>query len=208
MAQPKKATFVDDATDLDNSSVDEFPEEFTSNSSATLALDESSLDDFDLGQFKERDSHEYQKDNPPGGTWVKEDEWSYKIFVNEQDSRKGDINPQGRTLLIFTGRPKVRVVNNIDYDPILSFRISPDLRYKDPEDADGREDQKDLASRLWTMAKEKMYLEMKGAMPQKLRDITDMLRYDEYEVRSMKGDNGPVVLEVRTKQQQRRGRRG
>lgn len=195
MAQPKKAQFQDDPKDHD-----EFPEEFT-HDEAESTLSDDIIETISLDGIDERDQQEYRKLNPPAGEWLKEEEWQFKKFTNRQDSLPGDLDPQGRTLLTFIGVPRARVVDGQDYDPVLLLRISPDIRYKQDEP-----DKVDRAYTLWLQAKE-MYLALKGARPKMIGDIIKMLQYDEYTVRTMKGDSGPIILDVRAKREGRGQRR-
>lgn len=159
----------------------------------TLSLDQLNDLSFDDG----RDEVERAKINPPTGDWEKEDRWKFEKRVNAADSVHGDIDPSGRTFLNIVGKPKQREANGISYEPTLFLRISPDIRYKQD-----KPNEVDMAYKLFLRAKD-MYTEMHSEKPTKLGQLITMLEEDNYVLRTMNGDNGAVVVDVKMKRSRR-----
>jgi len=163
----------------------------SNNSSGTLSLDQLNEMAFD----NSRDEEELAKINPPTGDWKKTDRWLFEdknIKVNSEDCMPDDVSKgNGRTTFNFMGKPDPRNVAGIEYQPVLFLRISPDVRRKKdkPEEVD-------MAYKLFLKAKE-MYITMHGEKPRTFRQLITMLEEDSYILRTMNGDNGPVVVDIK-----------
>lgn len=160
-----------------------------------------SLDELDArGIDEERDEQERAKIDPPSGNWLKEakQKWTYEKRVYPNDKHNDDRDPSGRTVLNFYGKPAPREDNNITYQPTLFLRISPDCRYKQEA---GREHEHDNSYKLWLGAKD-LFVSMYGRRP-RISEIVTMLTEEEYIVRTMKGDSGPIVVSLQDPNQER-----
>ena len=181
--------------DEGDESVPPIPTQFTADDRSSSSI---SIDDLNSIGFNDaRDEAERARLDPPTGDWIKDDRWKFELRRNEQDSELGDIDPLGRTMLTFTGKCVSRDANGITYDPMMFLRVSPDARYKveEPEKAD-------MAYRLFLKAKD-LYLTLKGEKIRSVAQMRDMLAEDEYVVRTMKGDNGLVIVDIKPKQKER-----
>jgi|SRR5262245_5474868 len=193
---PTKAQFDDD-------DIPDIPEEYTADadaSSTTLSWDDLA----GVGLDAKSANADYIKMNPPTGDWLKDDRWEFDrikgISHREDDHRDGDISPHGRTFISVMGRPAPRVVNGIDYQPLLFLRVSPDKRYKD-----GADDEKapfDLAYKLYLRSRE-AYLSIHGQELTNLQQLVYLHTEDEVVYRTMNGDNGPVIVDVKPKPKKR-----
>jgi hypothetical protein len=105
----------------------------------------------------------------------------------------GDFDPAGRTYLTFIGKPVAREANGLSYEPTLRLRLSPDKRLK----ADAPVI--DTAYKLFLKAKD-AYLEKHSEKASNLAQLRSMLEHDEYFVRTMNGDNGPIIYDLKLKQ--------
>jgi len=175
--------------DINDDDVDAIPEEHIVNdiSNTVSALSVEALNDLTPSN-RQRDELERQKLTHPVGDWVKVDRWEQhdpRIFT--EDSQPGDINPAGRTMLSFSGKCQPRVVNGIEHDPMFFLRISPDLRQNQNNDK-----VPDMAYKLWLRVEE-LYLTLYGAQWETGRQLFTMLTEDTFIIRTMKGDNKPIV---------------
>lgn len=205
MANGNTPVQTDDTTPVNEFTTD--TEEFTVPDVPTLPTDRPatnivegtlSLDDLNsLGFDDSRDETERAKINPPTGDWEKEDRWKFEKRVNAADSVHGDIDPTGRTFLNVVGKPKQREANGISYEPMLFLRLSPDIRYKQDKPAEV-----DMAYKLFLKAKD-MYTEMYSEKPTKLGQLIAMLEEDSYILRTMSGDSGPVIVDMKVKRSRR-----
>lgn len=171
-----------------------------SNGSASSPSVSGSLssDDLDsLGFNDKRDEAERAKINPPAGDWDKEEPWKFEKRVRAGDSQPGDIDPEGRTSLSFWGKPKAKQANGMEYEPTLFIRISPDVRYKEDDPT-----KVDMAYKLFLQAKD-LYISLYEEKPKNLGQLRKMLMEDVYIVRTMNGDTGPIVTNIRAKQRKR-----
>lgn len=172
-------------------------ENYVAGSSPTTS---SSFDDLDDVTFDDsRDEIERAKLYPPPGDWVKSDRWQFRQARYEGDCQPGDINPVGRTMYIFFGKPEVRLDKDRNpHEPILSIRMSPDRRYKqdDPNKVD-------FAYQMYLKAKD-VFLTIKGTKCRKPPELVPFMCDESYLVRTMTGDNGPFVLEVKASREQRK----
>jgi hypothetical protein len=159
-----------------------------------------SIEEFNaLGFNDERDEHERLKLwDAPTGDWEKTDRWKVEKRVYEGDCLPGDIDPMGRTVLNVTGKPKGRVANGIEYTPQLFLRISPDIRYKQD-----KPDEVDNSYKLFLQSKD-TYLAINKEKVRTLGQLVAMLEEDNYIVRTMNGDTGPVSVGVKPRMEQRR----
>lgn len=176
------------------SSVPSVPSEYIADeqngsSSGTLSLDDLG----NIGFNDTQDEAERAKLNPPTGDWEKDDRWEFKKTVNNNDSITGDIDPTGRTYLSFAGKPIARQANGIEYQPMMFIRLSPDRRYKVDKPTDV-----DMAYKLFLKAKD-IYLELKAEKPTKLLNLVTMITEDNIILRTMNGDNGPIVVDIKAK---------
>lgn len=165
-------------------------------SSSTLSFDQLNNMVFD----EERDESEFAKLNPPSGDWKKEDRWDFAekdVRVNVEDSIPGDVDGRGRTTFNFAGKPAARQAHGMEYHPTLFLRISPDIRRKKD-----KPDEVDMAYKLFLKAKE-MYITLKGEKVQKMVQLVDMLVEDNYILRTMNGDSGPVVVDIKVERKVR-----
>jgi hypothetical protein len=158
-----------------------------------------SLDELDERGFNDnRDEMERTKLDAPPGDWFKKERWEFEKRVYANDSMPDDLDPSGRTFFTFKGLPESRVANGgMVYEPNMYLRISPDIRYK----AD-KPDQVDMAYKLFLRCKD-LYLDMKGEKPT-ARKLIAFLEEDEYTVRTMKGDNSPIIVDVKKTVQRKR----
>jgi hypothetical protein len=152
-----------------------------------------------MGFNTDRDELERAKLNPPTGDWKKEDSWEYTRQVMSDDTAEGDIDPKGRTFLVFAGRPLPREANGLSYEPTLRLRISPDMRYKQDKPTDI-----DLAYQLFLKCVD-LYIEKFEEKPSQMAKFRNMLQHDSYYVRTMNGNSGPMIVEVKAKTFQRKG---
>lgn len=150
-----------------------------------------------IGFNNQQDEAEYAKLNPPVGDWVKEDRWQFSTRLNSNDDSPNDINSSGRTTLNFMGKPESRQANGLEYQPMLFLRISPDRRYKQDKPTEV-----DMAYKLFLRAKE-LYLQLNSETPKNIGQLVNMLCEDSFVLRTMNGDNGPVVVDIKAKRQQR-----
>jgi hypothetical protein len=190
---PKPMPVIDNHDDF--GTPDEFmpKDDDGADSNVNANNDSLSLDDLANVAFNEaQDEAEYSKLNPPIGDWIKDDRFQFKKSVNLEDSMPNDID-HGRTYLSFSGKPAPRAANGMEYQPVLFLRISPDLRYK--KDDPGKIDS---AYKLCLRAKE-AYLTSKGEKCKNLAQMVSFLVEDEYVLRTMNGDNGPLVVDIKAK---------
>lgn len=156
----------------------------------------------DLGSFStdtnKADEEEYQKLKPPKGDWQKVEVWKFSHRTNNNDTLPGDIDTSGRTYFNFAGYPLPREANGVEHKPMLFIRVSPDKRSKqnDPN-------KNDMAYTLWLKAKNDLYLALYRELPKTYRQVVDMLENDEYIVRTMNGDSGTVVVDIKAKRGKR-----
>ena len=167
-----------------------------SNGSATLSLDALSEMSFN----DSRDEQELAKLNPPTGDWKKSDRWELEeknIRVNLEDTQPGDVDSRGRTTFTFIGKPDSRSAHGIEYQPVIFLRISPDMRQKrdKPDDVD-------MAYKLFLKSKE-LYMTIHGEKPKTFKQLLSMLEEDTYLLRTMNGDSGPVVVDIKVERQKR-----
>jgi hypothetical protein len=156
-----------------------------------------SLEELDTKGFNDsRDEIERKKINPPVGDWLKVDRWELDKRVRGDDCQPGDLDPTGRTIFNVKGLPEERTVDSISFQPTLFMRISPDCRYRD----DGVPD---MPYKLFIKAKD-LYVQIHGEKVKTYSDLCNMLKHDEYIIRTMNGDNGPVILDIKSKERRRR----
>lgn len=195
----------------DNDDIDDLPTEITdeqvpqgnrsTNSSANgeMVVGGLGLDTWDEKGFNDdRDEIERTKLDAPPGDWFKKERWEFEERVYANDTMPDDLNPAGRTFFTFKGEPESRVANGgMVYTPNMYLRISPDIRYKLD-----KPDVVDMAYKLFLRAKD-LFLDVKGekATPRKL---IMFLSEDEYTVRTMRGDNSPIIVDVKKTVQRRR----
>ena len=188
--------------------IDDLPPELGEESSASMPVSNGSsssssagisLDDLKgLGFNDEQDEYERAKLDAPTGDWEKADRWKIEKRVYVGDCVLGDIDPVGRTVLTVSGKPKPRTANSIEYEPMLFVRISPDRRYKvdKPSEVDN-------AYKLFLQSKD-VYLALKQERVRNIGQLIAMLVEDVYLVRTMNGDNGPIVVGLKAKVERRR----
>lgn len=183
-------------TDLDVPPTFESDEPASSSSNNVVGL---SMDEL-LGKSLDntRDEADYAAMYPPTGDWIKEKSWLVDKFVYTQDQQPGDIDPAGRTFLTFEGFPNSRVANGQEYEPKLRLRISPDKRTKqdNPKEVDS-------AYKLYLEAKE-VYLALHGETCKQMAKLVHCLMHDSYAVRTMRGDQGPLIIQVKDKSKVRK----
>lgn len=190
-SKPVTAMNPDDDKNDDFKMPEEFEADPLPNGEGALSADALNS----MGFNDTQDELERQKMNPPVGDWDKEDRWEYEKRVNSEDRQVGDIDGAGRTFLIFKGKPKSREANGLDYEPMLFLRISPDKRYKQDKPTEV-----DSSYKLFLKVKD-MYIEKKGEKVKNFGQLKSMLEEDSYVVRTMNGDNGAIVVDVRVKRQ-------
>ena len=173
----------------------------SSSNGSSFANSTLSLDQMNEVTFNDdRDEQELAKLNPPTGDWKKSDRWALEqknIRVNLEDCIPGDIDTTGRTTITFIGKPDARSMHGIDYQPVLFLRVSPDMRRKKdkPEEVD-------MAYKLFLKAKE-LYITMHGEKPRTLKQLLAMLEEDSYIIRTMNGDSGPIVVDIKVERPRR-----
>ena len=140
----------------------------------------------------ERDAVERKKLNNPTGDWLKTERWEFAKVVYAGDCVTGDIDPEGRTILTFSGKPDPRQHEGMEYQPTLFLRISPDIRYKKDKPTEV-----DNAYKLYNKAKEDLYLAVHNEKPKQFVQLITMLTDDIYKVRTMNGDNGPIIVDIK-----------
>ena len=205
MATTKPVPMMNPDDDKGNKKVDdtvETPPEFSVDATETTGISTEALNDniFNDKQYED----DYKKMNPPVGDWIKDGRWStYKMVVKGDDSITGDVGLAkkepytGRTYYSVSGRPEVRISENVEHQPMLFFRISPDKRYKQDKPAEF-----DSAYKLFMRARE-VYLTIHGKSMHSEADIKYMFEEDSYVLRTMNGDNGPIVVDMKAKRVQR-----
>lgn len=177
-----------ETTETDNSefNLDETPEEITGPTPELTAEE----DNLFLDAVIDKTEHEelMHKLNPPKGDWVKEDEFERFVFIVKGDCQKGDVNPEGRTKIVFSGYPHARIdQDNNEHQPLLKFYISPDVRY-----STSNPNKLDKATELYQRAIE-MYTSKHGEMPKTRRDLLLMLELDTYVINTWNADTGLQV---------------
>jgi len=198
----------------DNDDIDDIPDEMDdsgtkpSYASATSNGNVSSTSGMSLDELDEKGINEKRDErlraamDPPSGDWFKSDnaraEWEKRVYSN--DHSPDDIDPAGRTFFSFTVEVETRTVGEHNYNPKLFLRISPDVRFK----AD-KPEEIDIAHKLWLRSKD-LYLAVAKERPT-IRKLITFLSEGEYILRTMKGDNSPIVVDVRQRVE-RRGRVG
>lgn len=140
---------------------------------------------------------DFKRLNPPTGDWTKENTWVSTKRVNTEDKMPRDRDKGGRTYYTFSGYPEPRVVDGLEHRPMFFLRVSPDKRFKQDKPQEF-----DLAYKLWTKAVE-LYLSVKGETAKVIGDVCNVLEEDQYIVRSMNGDSGPIAVDIKPKRQQR-----
>ncbi len=153
----------------------------------------------EIGVNEQQDEAERKKLYPPPGDWIKSIDWDYRLARFEGDCQPGDISPSGRTIYVFFGKPEERIDREGNaYQPVLNLRMSPDRRFKQDDPT-----KVDFSYAMYLKAKD-LYLALKGAKMTKQVQLVRMLIEDEYVVRTMNGDSGPFVLEVKQRRQQKK----
>lgn len=185
----------------DDSALDNLPEFDSESPPPTTGATRAKLN-FDSKRYNE----EHKQMVNPTGDWLRDDRWEFDperhIVTRHDDCMPGDLNPEGRTTFLFSGKPAERVVNGMSYQPHLFCRISPDNRYKEDEP-----DKFDLPRRLFDMARE-TYLAIHGEEMTGEDQLIHLMTEDTIILNTMNGDDGPVVLRIKPPQQRRRsGRR-
>ena len=157
---------------------------------AGMSLDQLNTMGFD----DSRDELIRQKLTPPTGDWVKSERWKLQKIVYIGDSQPGDVDPEGRTMFVVSGKPDARQANSMEYQPQLFVRLSPDVRYKPdkPEEIDN-------AHKLFNKAKTDVYIALHSEKPTRFAQFITMLEEDSYVVRTMNGDNGPIVVDIKAR---------
>ena len=177
---------------VDNS-VEPVPTEYTSDDTSSTLPTESNMS-FEGGSYDD----DYKKLNPPVGDWQKDDRWdTVKTFVNENDQQAGDKNPVGRTYFSVSGKPIARVAHEVEHQPTLFIRLSPDKRYKEDKPAEF-----DLAYKLFMRVRE-AYLTINGKLLANETELRYFLAEGDYVIRTMNGDNGPIAVDVKVKREKK-----
>lgn len=160
----------------------------------------SSSDIRNLGFDDEADRAVKSRMTPPIGDWNKTSKWEMKEFVVQGDCQVGDINPLGRTIWRFYGKVDERTDRDGNvHEPILSFTISRDKRFKRDEPGKGKDD---LNTRMFVMAKD-LYFDIKEEKPTSIGQLWDMLIEDDYTLNTLAGDQGLFVLRIKATKQRR-----
>lgn len=137
---------------------------------------------------RQRDELERQKLEAPIGDWFKNQRWEMNDpYIVSDDRQEGDVNPAGRTIISFTGYCKPRVENNIEYNPKFFFRISPDKRMSPNNDQ-----KPDMPYKLWLKVQD-LYLAIHREQWTTGKQLFDMLKEEQYVIRTYKGDNNPIA---------------
>jgi hypothetical protein len=152
----------------------------------------------EMGFNDDRDEETRLKLTPPTGDWLKSDRWKFQKVVYADDCEPGDVDPEGRTIFVVSGKPDARQANGMEYQPHLFLRMSPDLRFKPdkPEEIDN-------SHKLFIKAKD-VYMSLKGEKCRTFAQLINMLEEDQYIVRTMNGDSGPIVVEMKAQVARRR----
>jgi len=139
-----------------------------------------------------------KKLTPPAGDWEKEDTWTAKISVNDNDCMPGDYDPRGRTYATFYGRPKERTTKDHGtHCPFFSMKISPDRRFSqnNPENVDNA---RKLFAKAW-----ELYIAEYGEEPEDIKVLAAFIAHGEFTVRTSNFDNGPFIIDLKAKRQKR-----
>lgn len=145
-----------------------------------------------LGFDEERDESVRKALNPPRGDWMKSERWKKTEIVYSGDCMPGDVNSDGRTVVMFSGELDARIVGDTEYDHVKCvIKWSPDVRYK-PE----QPNVPDLASKIFNRSKD-LYTEIHNARPQNLQQLMDMLTEDKYIVNVFNTDSGMMAGDVK-----------
>ncbi len=193
MATVKPKVISEFYEDSVNSEVDKIPDELSaddlgSNNLSTEALNNITFDD-------KHYEDDYQRMLVPTGDWVKEDRWeTFKESINTNDSMPGDKVADGRLMYSVYGKPEARTVGTIDHQPTLFLRISPDKRY-----SKNKPTEFDIAYKMFESIKNDVYLSLHGEKMTTRAQLKYFLEEDTYVLRTMKGDNGPIVVDVKVK---------
>lgn len=180
-AQTKDNEFAENSEE-----VEDVPSELNDSGDEGEELDHESL--MAMGFDNEADERDHAAIHPPGGDWKKEGRFERsEIFVGA-DRQPGDISPQGRHVVIFSGKPQERDIGDVTHQPTLYFRVSRDERFKRDEPT-----KPDIQRRLFLSAKE-LYLKKNGKQPSNIGELFEMLEEDDYTINTMQGEQGLVVL--------------
>jgi len=192
------SNLVDDIPDIPDELVDDDVTGPLSNGTASnhSALSSEDLDSMNFDSLAQRDEVNRATLDPPKGDWDKEDRWTFGSRVVEGNCELGDLDSRGRTVFNVFGKPKPRTANGIEYHPTLFVRVSPDVRYKE----DGKT--LDLQHRLWLKVKD-LHLALHDRALSTPKQLKAMLEEDEYQVSTVKGSDGPIVVDVRAKRARR-----
>ena len=134
---------------------------------------------------------DHQRMNAPVGDWEKNSRWIVTTRIQMNDSQPNDFDSRGRTIYSVMGRPKPRSVGDIEHAPMLFARISPDRRFKQD-----KPNEFDNAYKLFNRARE-LYIALHYKDIASERDFITFLAEDEAVYRTMKGYNGPVVVDIK-----------
>lgn len=195
---PRKNTEVNEnETETESESESEFNldtsvDEIPGDDKVPFSVMDTNDSDLDIALNQDKYEELRRKVNPPGGDWVKTDEFEVVKFRREGDCQRGDINPEGRTTWVFSGycTPKIDVDNN-EHNPLFKFYASPDERYH--PDKPG---QLDGSTKNWLKAME-LYLAKNGSKSTSPRQIIEFLTQESYTLRTMVGDDGLFVLGIK-----------
>lgn len=186
---------------------DDLPETPSNGTSNQQGMSMEELDDVEFDT--ERDEQTRKLMTLPRGDWVKEDRWEFagKVVFN-QDSQPGDIDPAGRTIFSFTGKPNPRTENGISYQPQLRIQVSPDYRPKlEFETKKIIEGQPDPKHAMYMKAKE-VYLAIHNEELKRPRQLLYFFCEDRFAVTTMNGDNGVMPTAVKLHPEDRKKKRG
>lgn len=199
MAFKKQPQFMDTETDGETVNVQE--RDPVGEPDGEEATFESDLDLDALGFDDARDEIEKRKMDAPAGDWKKEEEWEFSqeknVKVYEGDCEPGDTLPQGRIVYSLFGRPTARTdKEGNEFQPFLRFRWSPDKRY-----STSKPDQVDHTYKLCIKAREAFFA-ANGRKSKSQAELARFLAEENYTITTMRGDDGPFVLNIKIPRKQ------
>jgi|SRR5215471_1022110 len=138
---------------------------------------------FDTGRRQER----HKEMTAPPGDYNKSVRWdTFEVRWREDDSQPGDVYPQGRVVYSVSGKADKKVVNGIEYEPLLFIRLSPDERQHSNPSFKG---EMDFQYKMYDRVCE-AFLAVNGRELKDENDLKHFLEEGEYTLNTMLGSDG------------------
>lgn len=126
----------------------------------------------------------------PAGDYIKTARWTdtFKRSHRVGDCVAGDTYPHGRVVYTISGKPDVKTVNGVNYQPVLFVRLSPDRR---PHAVNPGEF--DLLYKIFDRVCE-TFLAVEGRELRGEEDLQRFLEEGEYTLNTMVQDDGRLMI--------------